>query len=386
MFSDIVDFIRTIYHTPEGHIPLHAPIFNGNEKNYVCDVVDSTFVSSVGEYVNRFEKAVCDYTGSPYAVATVNGTCALHLALICAGVKPGEEVVTQGLTFVATANAIRYCSADPVFLDSDRQTLGLSPEALATFLEKNAIQHDDGYCYNQKTNRRIAAVVPMHVFGHPVRLTELAKLCEKYGIPLVEDAAESIGSWFSGRHTGTFGLMGVLSFNGNKTITTGGGGMILTADKNLADTLHHLSTTAKQPHAWEFYHDAVGYNYRMPNINAALGCAQMETLPERLVDKRSLADDYRQFFTAKGFDFVAEPTDARSNYWLNAIILKNRIQRDDFLTYTNQAQIATRPAWQLMPNLPMYTSCQTDGLKQAQWLVDRLVNIPSSSRLATRNP
>jgi len=380
MYQNIVDFIRTLFNT-EAFIPLHEPKFAGNEKAYVVKAIDSTFVSSVGEYVNRFEEMMCRITGAKFSVATVNGTAALHIALKLAGVGPGDEVIAPPLSFVATANAISYCGALPVFLDVDKATLGLSPEALSGFLERHATRGPGNSSLNRTTGKRIAACVPVHIFGHPCRIDEILQICGDYGIPVVEDAAESLGSLYKGRHTGTFGLMGIYSFNGNKTVTCGGGGAIVTDDETLAKRAKHVTTTAKIPHPYEYVHDETGYNYRMPNLNAALACAQLEQLDTFIDNKRELAARYATFFRGIGIDFIHEPLNARSNYWLNAIVLENLAQRDAFLEFTNQARVMTRPCWRLMHRLPMFRECQTDGLKQAQWLEERVVNIPSSVRL-----
>ena len=378
MYSDIIQFIRTTFNEPNGFIPLHAPCFTGNEKIYLNECIETTFVSGVGKFVDRFEEMVVKYTGVKKAVACVNGTNALHLALLLVGIKQDDEVVTQPLTFIATVNAISYCGAHPVFIDVDQDTMGLSPTKMREWLSDNA-EIKNGACFNKTSGRRIKACIPMHTFGHPVHLDELALLCDEYHIELVEDAAESIGSLYKGKHTGTFGKTGVLSFNGNKTITTGGGGMLLFQDDKLAAHAKHLTTQAKVPHRWEFVHDHVGYNYRMPNINAALGCAQMEHLTEFLENKRSLAKRYANFFIDKEIDFFNEPSDCISNYWLNAIILKNREERDTFLTYTNDNGIMTRPIWRLMNRLPMFKDYQCGDLSNAEWLEDRVVNLPSSS-------
>ncbi len=367
--------IRAIY--GDGPVPLHRPVFAGDERRFLVECVDSTFVSSVGPMVDAFEAQVAAFTGARFAVATVNGTAALHMALQLAGVASEEEVITQPLTFIATCNAVRYGGAWPVFVDVDRDTLGLSPAALRAFLERHAERREDG-CYNRTTGRRLAACLPVHSFGHPCRIAEIAAVCAEYGIPVVEDAAESLGSWAGARHTGTFGRLGVLSFNGNKIITTGGGGMILTDDEDLARRAKHLTTTAKVPHPWEFVHDAVGYNYRMPNLNAALGCAQMERLPAMLAAKRAVAARYAAFCAAHGWAFVAEPAGTRSNYWLNAVLLDSRAARDALLEYTNARGVMTRPAWRPMHRLDMFRGCQQDGLANAEWLEGRLVNLPSS--------
>ncbi|NND14775.1 MAG: LegC family aminotransferase [Eudoraea sp.] len=376
MFEPVVDFVRDIYQTDK-FIPLHEPRFWGNEKEFLNNCIDSTFVSSVGEYVDRFEKDIANFTGAGYAVATVNGTAALHIALLLAGIGHGDEVITQALTFVATCNAISYTGAHPILTDVDKDTLGMSPLKLEEFLEKNAVLRD-GRCYNDKTGREIKAVVPMHTFGIPARLEELQEVCNKYNLKLIEDAAESLGSYRNDKHTGTLGWIGTLSFNGNKIITTGGGGMILTNDEALAKKAKHITTTAKVPHKWEYRHDQVAYNYRLPNINAALGCAQTEQLPTFIKRKRALAESYRVFFEKRGIQFVTEPAGTKSNYWLNAVLLRNREERDAFLKETNEKGVMTRPAWQLMNQLSMYNGVQCGDLSNSEWLEARLVNIPSS--------
>ncbi|MCX6122143.1 MAG: LegC family aminotransferase [Ignavibacteriales bacterium] len=380
MFEKIVSFIKSLY-PAENPVPLHAPRFLGNEKKYLIDCIDTTYVSYVGEYVTRFEDEIRQCTGAKYAIAVSSGTGALHVALLLAEVAPGDEVITQPLTFVATANAISYCNAHPLFVDVERLTLGLDPDKLNDFLLNNGILKSDGKCYNKTTGRKIAACVPMHTLGHPVRIDQVIKICNKYHIPVVEDAAEALGSYYKRQHAGTFGVLGILSFNGNKPVTTGGGGMIITNDKAIAAKAKHLTTTAKQRHPWEFIHDDVGYNYRMPNINAAVGCAQMECFAGVLENKRATAQMYAQFFQEIGIPFVEEPTHARSNYWLNTIVLKDRQERDQFLAYSREKGIQTRPVWTLMPDLPMYRHCQCTAIETAQWLEDRLVNIPSSVRI-----
>lgn len=379
MHQDIVDFIRSLYKTEE-FIPLHEPKFFGNEKAYVIDCIDSTYVSSVGKYVDRFEQMMADYTGAKYAVATVNGTAALHVALKLVGVSQGDEVITQPLSFIATCNAISYCGAKPVFVDVDRDTLGMSPDSLHSFLSINATQTSVG-CMNKATGRKISAIVPMHTFGHPCRIDEIAMVSEEFDIPLIEDAAESLGSFYQGRHTGTFGKLAAFSFNGNKTITTGGGGMIITDDEALAKRAKHITTTAKQPHPYEFIHDEIGYNYRLPNLNAALGCAQMESLPRLLKSKRSIALAYAEFFSASNITFVKEPAQANSNCWLNALILEDKQARDIFLIKLNEAGVMSRPIWRLMNELAMFHDCQSSDLSNAKWLEERIVNIPSSARV-----
>jgi aminotransferase in exopolysaccharide biosynthesis len=376
--KSIVDLIRSLYHEQEAFIPLHDPRFIGNEKKYLEECIDSNFVSSVGEFVGKIERMCAEYTGSKYAVAAMNGTAALHVALQLCGVKRDDEVITQSLTFIATANAITYTGAKPVFLDVDRETMGLSPDRVERWLAENAEKRGDS-AYNKKTGRRIAACVPMHTFGHPVKIDRLAEVLESYNIPLIEDAAESLGSLFRGKHTGTFGRAGILSFNGNKIITTGGGGMILTDDEKLAVKAKHITTQAKVPHAWEYVHDMTGYNYRLTNINAALGCAQMETLDQFIALKRELAFQYREFFKDSEFIFFDELEGCRSNFWLNVIITKDRKRRDEVLEYTNSKGVMTRPIWELMNRLPMYRDYQTDGLENSCWFADRVVNLPSSA-------
>jgi perosamine synthetase len=376
-FSEIIKFIRSLYKEPEDFIPLHAPVFNGNEKKYLNDCIDSTFVSSVGKYVDRFEEMIAEYTGAKKAIVTVNGTNALHLALLSVGVERETEVITQPLTFIATANAISYASAKPVFVDVDLDTMGMSPKALKKWLIEN-VKLINNQPINQSTNKRISAVVPMHTFGHPCRIDVIVEICNEYNIPLVEDAAESLGSTYKGKHTGTFGKIGVLSFNGNKTITTGGGGMLLTNDEELGKHLKHITTQAKIPHPWEYAHDFVGYNYRMPNLNAAIGVAQMEKLEEILASKRLIAEKYVAFFRNGDIQFVTQPKNSISNYWLNAVVLSDRVERDNFLKITNENAVMTRPIWQLMNKLEMFKYSQCGDLSNSEWLADRVVNIPSS--------
>ena len=377
--QDTIDFIRRLYQTAE-FIPLHEPKFIGNEKAYVIDCIDSTFVSSVGKYVDRFEQLMAEYTGAKYAVATVNGTAALHIALKLVGVNQGDEVITQPLSFIATCNAISYCGAKPVFVDVDRDTLGMSPDSLHSFLADNTTRTAAG-CINKISGQKISAVVPMHTFGLPCRIDEIARICEEFGIPLIEDAAESLGSYHQGKHTGTFGKLAAFSFNGNKTITTGGGGMIITDDEKLAKRAKHITTTAKQPHPYEFIHDEIGYNYRLPNINAALGCAQMECLPRFLESKRTIALAYAEFFSGSDITFVTEPVQASSNYWLNALVLEDKQAREIFLKELNEAGVMSRPIWRLMNELTMFHDCQSTDLSNAKWLEERVVNIPSSARV-----
>ena len=380
MYNNITTFIHNLFGTDE-FVPLHAPLFIGNEKKYLAECIDTTFVSSVGKFVDRFEEQVACYTGSKRAVVCVSGTNALHMGMLLVGVERDDEVLTQALTFIATCNAISYIGAHPVFLDVDRDTLGLSPLAVKRWLSGHA-EVRNGQCYNKKTGRRIKACVPMHTFGHPMKIDELSAVCNEYHIELVEDAAESIGSFYKGRHTGTFGRVGAISFNGNKTITTGGGGMLLFQDEELGRLAKHLTTQAKVPHRWAFVHDHIGYNYRMPNINAALGCAQMENLDRYVSNKRETAERYREFFSRiPDVEFVVEPANSRSNYWLNAVLLKDRRAQQSFLEYTNDHGVMTRPVWELMNRLEMFRGCETDGLENTVWLEERIVNIPSSVRL-----
>lgn len=390
--QSLITFIRSTFNEPTDFIPLHDPRFIGNEKKYLNECIDSNFVSSVGEFVGRFEKMCAEYTGAKYAVAAMNGTAALHIALQLVGVKRDDEVITQALTFIATANAISYTGANPVFLDVDRETMGLSPSAVEAWLQQNVEMRiaDPSLLinpalrgvevpFNKKTGRRIAACVPMHTFGHPVKIDELLEVLNRYNIPMVEDAAESIGSYYKGKHTGTFGKMSILSFNGNKVITTGGGGMILTDDEQLAKMAKHLTTQAKVPHAWEYVHDHIGYNYRLTNLNAAMGCAQMETLDHLIALKRTLSEKYREYFKDSEYKFFSEPEHCKSNYWLNVIIASDKAQQTEILEYTNNNGVMTRPIWELMNRLPMFADCQTDSLANSIWFADRVVNIPSSA-------
>jgi len=376
MFKDVISFIQKTYKT-KGFIPLHEPRFIGNEKKYLNECIDSTFVSSVGKFVDEFEGKIASYTGAKYAVATGNGTSALHIALLLSDVKGDDEVITQPLTFIATCNAISYCGARPLFIDVDKDTMGLSPSALREFLDKNTLIKNQ-QCINNKTGKVIKACVPMHTFGHPCRIDEIRAICDQYYIDVIEDAAESLGSFYKDKHTGTFGQVGVMSFNGNKIITAGGGGCIVTDNEALAKQAKHLTTTAKVPHKWEYNHDMIGYNYRMPNLNAALMVAQLEQIDKFLLNKRELANAYESFFSGSDIKFIKEPKDSKSNYWLNAIILKDKKQRDLFLDETNSASVMTRPTWVLMNKLPMFKEAQCTDLTNAEWLEERVVNIPSS--------
>ena len=376
--DQFVGFIQEQFKTTD-FIPLHEPQFSGNEKKYVLDTIDSTFVSSVGAYVDKFEQMMAEISQTKRAVAVVNGTAALQVALRLSGVGKGDEVLTQALTFVATANAIAYQRAQPVFLDVDLDTMGLSPKAVGAFLEEFGELRNDG-CYNNKTGNKIAACLPMHTFGFPVHLNELLNICKKWKIPVVEDAAESIGSTYHGNPTGSFGSFGTYSFNGNKVVTSGGGGAIVTNNKEVGDFAKHLTTTAKKPHKFEYFHDQLGYNYRMPNLNAALICAQLEQLDVFIENKRNLAQKYHSFFTDQGVKFRTENRNTKANYWLMCVELDNRIERDQFLEDTNAKGVMTRPIWQLMYKLPMYSECYRDEQKNAEFLEDRIVNIPSSVR------
>lgn len=399
MYENTIGFIKELFGNQE-FVPLSVPKFIGNEKKYLNECIDTTFVSSVGKFVDRFENDMAAYTGAKRAVVCVSGTNALHMSLLLVGVKQDDEVLTQALTFIATCNALSYIGAYPVFLDVDRSTMGLSPDAMKEWLQKNAevrkntrineldkshdfaYQEDEYACYNKNTGRRIKACVPMHTFGHPVRIEEIAALCKEWHIELVEDAAESIGSKYKGQHTGTFGKVGAISFNGNKTITTGGGGMMLFNDEEFGAYAKHITTQAKIPHRWEFRHDHIGFNYRMPNINAALGCAQLENLDKYIADKRETAKAYAEYFKdKKDIEFFTEPENAFSNYWLNVVILPDHDKQLEFLQETNDNSVMTRPIWELMNRLPMFEKCENDGLKNTIWFADRVVNIPSSVRL-----
>ncbi|MDG1174613.1 MAG: LegC family aminotransferase [Flavobacteriales bacterium] len=381
MYESLIKHIRHLFNTPTEFIPLHEPRFIGNEKKYVMDAIDSTFVSSVGKYVDQFEEMMCEITGAKYAIAIVNGTNALHLSMVLAGVEPGDEVITQSLTFIATANAISYCQATSHFVDVDKETMGLSPTLLDAHLQEIS-EMRNGECFNKNTNKRIKACVPMHTFGLPLYIDGLVKVCDKYNITLIEDAAESLGSYYKGQHTGTFGKLGTFSFNGNKTVTSGGGGAIITDDEELAKRAKYLSTQAKIPHKWEYKHDAIGYNYRMPNLNAALACAQLEQLDFYIKNKRELNDNYAQFLVGNGdVKLVQEVKNAKSNYWLNAVILKDKSERDNFLEELNNKGVMTRPIWALMNHLEMFKDCPKSDLSNSEWLEDRVVNIPSSVRI-----
>lgn len=379
MSKNSINFIRSKFKEKDKFIPLHIPSFIGNEKKYLEDCIDSTFVSSVGAYVDLFEEKMSQFTQTKKSVAVVNGTSSLQVALRLVGVKNNDEVITQALTFVATANAILYNNAVPVFLDVDIDTMGLSPSAVEDFLDEYGELREDG-CYNKVTGRRISACMPMHTFGFPVHLDELILICEKWSIPIVEDAAESIGSTYKGQSTGSFGEIAGFSFNGNKVITSGGGGVITTNNIELAQRAKFLTTTAKDPHPYEYFHSESGYNFRMPNLNAALACAQLESIEVFLKNKRALANEYKTFFDSEGIKFRVENPETKANYWLMAIELNNKNDRDLFLKDTNSSGVMTRPIWQLMFRLPMFQNCYKDSQKNAIFLEERIVNIPSSFR------
>jgi aminotransferase in exopolysaccharide biosynthesis len=377
-FSHSINFIKNKFENREV-IPLHEPKFNGNEKEYILDCIDSTYVSSVGAYVDRFELMMALKSQTSKAIAVVNGTAGIQVALKLCGVSKGDEVITQALTFIATANAISYLGASPIFLDVDLDTMGLSPIAVSEFLENHG-ELRNGVCFNKKTNNKIAACLPMHTFGFPVHIEKLIEICDRWNIPIVEDAAESLGSEYNGKSTGSFGKFGVFSFNGNKIVTCGGGGAIVTNDRKLGINAKHITTTAKVSHPFEYIHDDIGYNFRMPNLNAALACAQLEQLDSFLDNKRMLALEYKSFFDSMGIYFRTELPNTKANYWLMCLELENRRDRDSFLKETNDNKVMTRPIWQLLFKLPMYEGCQRDSQRNANYLEDRIVNIPSSVR------
>lgn len=379
MYNELIQFVRDLY-KGQDHVPLHAPYFDSDEKELVNKCLDSTFVSSVGTYVNEFEKKLSEFTGVAFAIATTTGTSALHTSLVMAGVEHGDEVITQNITFVATANSIAYCGAKPILVDCDADNLALSPSKLENFLEENAKITDEGLI-NKITGKKIKACVVMHVFGHPAKMSELSALCKKYKLFFIEDAAESLGSYYKGKHTGHWGELSVLSFNGNKIITTGGGGAILTNDPVLAKRAKHLTTTARVAHQWEFIHDEVGFNYRLPNLNASLGCAQMEKLSAFIKNKREVAALYEKFLESRSIKFWKEDESSTSNYWLNAIVLNSKKERDEFLAETNDAGVMTRPLWSLISELPAFKNSQATDLSNSIFFKDRIVNLPSSVRV-----
>ena len=379
----ITESIQQVLSSPQEFVPLHEPRFSGNESKYVQDCIDSTFVSSVGKFVDRFENELADYTGAKHAVAVVNGTAALHMALLLAGVDSGDEVLVPALSFVATANAVIYCGAKPHFVDIEEQTLGMDPKALRDYLQASTEQRN-GVCVNCNTGSTIRAMTPVHIFGHPCDLEGLISVAKDFNLTMIEDSAESLGSFYQGQHTGTFGLLGALSFNGNKIITTGGGGAILTDDSELAKRAKHITTTAKTPHRWNYVHDELGYNYRMPNLNAALGCAQLEQLPEFLASKRNLFEKYQEVFgEIADLHLLSEQKSSQSNYWLQAILLDDSVanQRDSILEATNSAGLMTRPAWTLLHKLAPFQCCSHAPLPVAESLEKRIINLPSSAGL-----
>jgi aminotransferase in exopolysaccharide biosynthesis len=375
-YSDVIGFIKNQFDNLK-IIPLHEPKFLGNEKKYVVDSIDSTFVSSVGAYVDRFELMMSSISGTKKSIAVVNGTSGLQVALRLAGVSPGDEVITQALTFIATINAVIYNGAAPIFIDVDLDTMGLSPKSVESFLDEFG-ELREGICYNKKTNKKIAACMPMHTFGFPVHLHELLEVCNKWNIPLVEDAAEALGSEYHSKPIGSFGKLGVFSFNGNKIVTSGGGGAIVTNDVELGIKAKYLTTTAKVPHPYEYVHDEIGYNFRMPNLNAALACAQLEQLPTFIYSKRALAQEYNSFFNSKGMNFRTELHQTKANYWLMCVELEDKRERESFLKETNENGVMTRPIWQLIFKSPLYSGFQKDEQINAMFLEDRIVNIPSS--------
>ena len=379
MVKELISFIREIYNEPKEFVPLHEPCFVGNEKKYITNTIDTTFVSSVGKFTERFEKEIASYTGAKYAIAVSNGTSALHVALMLSDVKYDDEVLTQPLTFIATCNAISYIGAKPVFVDVSRDTMGLCPHKLKLFLEEFCEKTNNG-CLNKKTNKIIKACVPMHTFGFPCEIDAIAEICAEWGINLVEDSAESLGSYYKGKHTGTYGKFGAFSFNGNKTITCGGGGALITNDEQLAKKAKHVTTTAKVTHAWDYYHDEIGYNYRMPNINAALVCAQLEQLPTILKNKKETAKLYSDFFKEHDNEIMFKMENEDLNYWLNCLVLHNRNHRNSVLKELNDSGIMSRPIWTLMHRLPMFKDCFYSDLSNSEYFEDRVVNIPSSVR------
>ena len=377
MFNEIINFIRDTYQTKDT-IPLHEPSFNGNEDNYLKQVIESGYVSGIGKFVDHFEDQIRDYTKTSKAVATTNGTSALHASLYLSDVKQDDFVITQSLTFIATCNAIHYLGARPIFIDIDLENLSLCPKSLETWLIQNAEINSRGICVEKNTKKFIKAVIPMHTFGHPAKLDELNQIAKRWNLSLIEDAAESLGSFYKDRHTGTIGRFGALSFNGNKIITTGGGGMILCKDQKEGHHMKHITTTAKISHEYEYIYEEHGFNYRLPNVNAAIGCAQMEKLDEFLSSKRKLAASYESFFKDTNITFLKEPVNCRSNYWLNTILVENKEHRDSLLKETNSCGIMTRPVWKLMHKLPMFDRDLRGDLSNSLWAEDRIINLPST--------
>ena len=375
--SRLIDLVRSVYRTDD-FVPLHAPTLGAIEKSWVCEAIDSSFVSTAGKFVGQFESCVANFAGCENAVSTVNGTAALHACLFHAGVSQDNLVITQSMTFVATCNAIHHLGAQPVFVDIAKKTLGMCEISLADFLDHQCVVDDGGQCIHRGTGKLVKAIVPMHTFGHPVNISAIVEVANRYELPVIEDAAESLGSWFNGQHTGTFGRYGVMSFNGNKIVTTGGGGTVLCASEQDARDLMHLTTTAKIPHAYEFFHDKPGFNYRMPNLNAAMGLAQMSRLSGFLDSKRRLAAEYMEFFKDTEFEFFIEPENTRSNYWLNAVVCSDFDAREALLKRTNAIGVMTRPVWTLMHRLPTFAGAIRVDLSNSEWAESRVVNIPSS--------
>lgn len=373
----LINFIKDYYQSSE-KIFLHEPIFKGNEKKYLMDTIDSTFVSSVGQFVNEFEDKITKYTKASASVAVVNGTSAIHLALYLCKIKKNDLVITPSFTFIAICNVLSHLGAEPIFIDIERKNLGICPEALNNFLEEFAFINDEGVCVHKKTNKKIKAIVPMNAFGHPVKFDEIQRISKKWKLKIIEDGAESLGSQYKGKKCGALSDIGILSFNGNKIITTGGGGMLLFKDKKQANFAKHLSSTARIPNTEKFVHDEVAFNFRMPNLNAALGLAQFENIENYLSKKRNLASEYRNLFKGSDYLFVDEVESNKSNFWLNTIICENKKERDKLIKFSNDYDIATRPGWELMSDLPMFSDSIQDNLVNSRWIQDRLVNLPSS--------
>lgn len=386
MFEAFVHWVRKYYQRPEGIIHLHESLITENDYNYIKDCLNSRIVSSVGSYVDQLEQRICKFTNASYAVATINGTSALHISLLLAGVQPGELVITTPFTYVATGNAILYTGADPLFLDIDRQTLGLSPKKLNDFLDKGTFRKSDGHRYHKVSGKRIAACLPVHAFGHPAAMEEITSTCSGFHIPVIEDAAEALGSWYKNKHAGTWGLAGIFSFNGNKLITSGGGGMIVTQHQEFAAQALHLTTQARIKENYGYFHDYLGYNYRMPNLNAALGCAQMDNVDSILQKTAHLTEAYRKFFQPYGVSVIKAPLHADSNYWMQAIMLKSEEERDNFVQYTNEQEVHTRPAWQLLHRFPMFASCFCDELENAEYIEKHVACLPSTVVLVDTTP
>ena len=377
--SEIIKFIRNIYKDfYPGDIPLHEPLFLGNEKNYIKECIDSTFVSSVGEFVNKFENVIEKFTDTRKAILTTNGTSALHAALFYLGVKNNDFVITQSLTFVAPCNAISYLGAEPIFVDVEKKSLGMCPKSLKSYLDRNAIFNNDNECIHAKTGRKISCIVPVHIYGHACKIDEIIAVANQWNIKVIEDSSECLGSFYKGKHLGSYGDLGVLSFNGNKILTTGGGGAIITNSENDGKKLKHITTTSKKSHKYKFIHEEIGFNYRLPNINSALGFAQMKSIDIRIKEKRNLAKKYKQFFQNSNYSFVDEPTHSKSNFWLNTILTENIKERDYLLELGWKNNVSLRPTWECMHTLPMFSECIHSDLSNTKYLQDRIVNLPST--------